>query len=78
MIHLYAKNSDKLVGELSEDQFDFLMEHLEEESESDQDYFLTQDTVDYLEGEGADEDLLKVLRGALGDEEEMELRWEKA
>jgi len=78
MIHLYDKDNDSLLGEISEEQFDFLMEHLEEESESDQDYYLTQDTVDFLEEEGADEGLLATLRKALGDRDEVEIRWESA
>src|SRR5438046_2281171 len=49
MVKLYEKERDRLVAEITEDQFRFLADHLEEESENDQDYYLNMDTLDFLE-----------------------------
>ena len=76
MIRLYDTESDALLGSITEIQLEFLMNELEEESSSDRDYFITTDTVDMLEANGADPELLTVLRDALADREEVEIRWE--
>jgi len=75
MIKLFEKDKSLALAEINEDQLQFLIDHLEEESESDQDYYLNQDTLDFLEEEGADPDLMKILRSAMGDREEIEIRW---
>ncbi|MFN8453425.1 MAG: galactosyldiacylglycerol synthase [Anaerolineae bacterium] len=77
MIKIYDLQSDALVGELTEAQFQFLANHLEEESLEDRDYYLNQATVDMLEEDGADSGLVTVLRQALGGKEDMDIRWEK-
>lgn len=76
MIRLYDTESDALLGNITEVQLEFLMSELEEESSSDRDYFITTETVDMLEENGADPELLTVLRDALADREEVEIRWE--
>ena len=76
MIRLYDTESDALLGSITEIQLEFLMNELEEESSSDRDYFITTETVDMLEENGADTELLTVLRDALADREEVEIRWE--
>ena len=76
MIRLYDTESDALLGSITEIQLEFLMSELEEESSSDRDYFITAETVDMLEENGADTELLTVLRDALADREEVEIRWE--
>ncbi|MCE9623928.1 MAG: galactosyldiacylglycerol synthase [Deltaproteobacteria bacterium] len=75
MVKLFEKERDRLVAEITEDQFRFLADHLEEESENDQDYYLNMDTLDFLEEEGADAELMGALRGAMAGREEIELRW---
>ena len=76
MIRLYDTESDALLGSITEVQLEFLMSELEEESSSDRDYFITTETVNMLEENGADLELLTVLRDALSDREEVEIRWE--
>ena len=66
-----------LVGQITEEQFQFLQDALEEESESDEDYYLTPDTIDMLADDGADEGLVELLRNAIGERDELEIRWEK-
>jgi hypothetical protein len=77
MITLREKSSGRLIGQVTEEQFQFLHDHLEEESESDDDYFLTPDTIDMLADDGADEALVELLRNALGEKDDLEIRWEK-
>lgn len=77
MITLREKSSNRLIGQVTEEQFQFLHDHLEEESENDEDYFLTPDTIDMLADDGADEALVELLRNALGEKDDLEIRWEK-
>jgi processive 1,2-diacylglycerol beta-glucosyltransferase len=74
-ITLYDDASGVLLGTLSEAQFQFLADQLEEEDPRDDDYYLNQATVDMLQARGADPELLAILRAALGDQEEAEVRW---
>ena len=75
MIRLFDAESDAPLGSITEAQLEFLMEELEEESSTDRDYFINVATVDMLEEDGADPALLALLRDALADREEMEVRW---
>lgn len=75
MIRLFDAESDAPLGTITEAQLEFLIEELEEESSTDRDYFINVATVDMLEEDGADPALLALLRDALGDREEMEVRW---
>jgi processive 1,2-diacylglycerol beta-glucosyltransferase len=75
MPKLYFVEDEKLISEISEEQLEFLIENLEEEDSGDRDYFIDKDTLEMLEDAGCDEDLLRHLRHALGDKEEMDIRW---
>ncbi len=75
MVQLYDNDTGAGLGTISDDQLRFLQEHLEAEGPGDTDYYLTGETLDLLEAEGADGELLAVLRGALGDREGVEIRW---
>ena len=69
LIQLYKEHPEtykkEIIGALSENQLDFLMENLEVEFEEDEEYFLNADTVDYLKEQGADCGLLSMLEQAL-------------
>ena len=78
MIRLRDAASGAQLGTITEAQLEFLMQQLEEETATDQDYYIDADTVDLLEEAGADEDLLGVLRAAIGDEEGVEIAWSPA
>lgn len=78
MVQLYDKQTGAEVGVLTDDQFQFLVDHLEEESSDDDDYYVNRSTVDLLESAGADPELVQVLRAALGDRDEMDLRWTRS
>jgi hypothetical protein len=75
MVDLYETASDRHVGNISDDELQFLIDALEEESSSDDDYFIEGRTLEMLEDRGASEHLLDVLRRAVGSTEGVELRW---
>ena len=78
VFQLIDKESGDHVGEINGEQRQFLIDHLEEESVSDQDYFINRPMLEVLEEANMDEKLLDLLREALGERDEMELRWESA
>ena len=78
VFQLIDKESGDHVGEISGEQLQFLIDHLEEESVSDQDYFINRATLEVLEAANMHHELLDLLREALGERDEIELRWESA
>ena len=77
MINLRDLQTGRTLGSITENQLQFLIDQLEEESRTDTDYYLNGTTLDMLEQNGADPELLKILRSALGDREEMEIQWSR-
>jgi hypothetical protein len=77
MIEILDKQTGRSLGTLSEEQFQALTDQLEEESATDDDYYLNRTTVDILEEQGADPGLVALLRTALGGAEETEIRWRR-
>jgi processive 1,2-diacylglycerol beta-glucosyltransferase len=77
MVRLYDKDTQALLGTISEPQLQFLIDQLEEEASDDQDYYINRATVEMLATAGADPALLDVLQRSLGDREDMEIRWEQ-
>jgi hypothetical protein len=75
MIEIFEKETSTLLGSISETQLQFLKDHLEEESIHDKDYHINRTTVDYLESEGADPELVGVLRRALMTRDEIDFYW---
>jgi processive 1,2-diacylglycerol beta-glucosyltransferase len=75
MIRLTDKETGTLLGTVTDEQFKFLVDLLEEESAEDTDYFIDESTLEWMEEEGADKALVEVLRKGLGGREEMEVRW---
>ena len=77
MIQLTESQSGRQLGTITDAQLEFLEEWLEEESAEDQDYYLTSETVDMLEEEGGDAQLIGMLRQALQGREAVEIRWSR-
>jgi len=77
MINLYEKDTNKTLGQISEAQLQYLIDHLEEEGSEDQDYAVTPLLLEYFEGLGADPTLISLLKDALGGREEIEIVWDK-
>jgi processive 1,2-diacylglycerol beta-glucosyltransferase len=75
MIRLYDAEGGSPIGAISDAQLQRLVDSLEEESSTDQEYYLTSATIDLLEEDGADPELLRILREALRGREGMDIRW---
>lgn len=72
-IKIFNSETGEFVGEINEEQMELLIEQLEEENEEDENYYIDIDTLDYLEENGADEELLALLQKALADQEGVEI-----
>lgn len=75
MIELREKGSETRIGEVSDEQLQFLIDQLEEEDLEDHDYAITPMLLQMFEAEGADDSLVSLLREALGDRATMEIVW---
>lgn len=75
MITLSDKRTGQTIGPISEDQLQFLVRQLEEETAVDQDYAITPLTLEFLASQGGDPGLVTMLRKALGEREEMIIQW---
>ncbi len=77
MIELYDAATDTLLGALTDEQFQSLADSLEEESSTDQDYYIDAATIDMLDEEAADPALVTMLRTALAGRDGMDVRWSR-
>ncbi len=77
MIELREKGSETRIGEVSDEQLQFLIDQLEEEDLEDHDYAITPMLLQMFEVEGADDSLVSLLREALGDRATIEIVWTK-
>ena len=78
MYSLFDAGSGDAIGKLTEKQLQFLIDQLEEESLEDQDYYINIATLAMFENKGADAELMTMLRTAMGDRQEMDIRWSRA
>jgi hypothetical protein len=76
MYKLTNKISEQIIGTISGDQLQFLVNHLEEENLNDKDYWLHRSLLDTFKENGADSELLQLLTEAFGDNDELEVVWE--
>ena len=77
MINLTEKDTGKPLGQISEEQLQYLIDNLEEEWSEDRDYAVTPLLLEYFAGLGADAALISILREALGGREEIEIVWSR-
>ena len=77
MINLTEKDTNKPLGQISEEQLQYLIDNLEEEWVEDQDYAITPLLLEYFEGKGADAGLVSILRDALAGRDEIEIVWSR-
>ena len=77
MPSLYNKQSGDLLGTVSDDDVQVLIDELEEEGMHDVDYFVNAETVEILEKGGASAPLVEMLRKAIGVGDGIEIRREK-
>ncbi len=76
-VRIYNKNTGSLIGLISNQDLQFLIDQFEEESSTDVDYFIDADTVDALEENGGSSALVTLLRTAIGASDGVDIRWEK-
>lgn len=74
-VSILDKSSGAVLGNISEVDLQFLVDHLEEESSRDTDYFIDQATVDLLEEAGGSAALVSLLRSAVGSSEGIDIGW---
>ena len=77
MIELRDKETGNRIGEINDEQLQFLEDHLEEESSEDQEYYITRDTLEMLQDDGMDTQLLQIISRALGIREDIEIQWSR-
>ena len=77
MPSLYNKDTKALLGQISEEQLQVIIDRLVKESADDQDYYIDQTTLEYLREGGADEALLALLAAHVppAGEEGIEIEW---
>jgi hypothetical protein len=78
MVRLYESETNRLCGTLSDRQYEVLAEALEEEDLEEAECVISTDTIDLLEDQGVEPDLLDLLRAALGDKPEVVIRCERS
>ena len=76
MIEVFDRETGSSIGSITEEQLEFLMEHLVEEDNRDQDYYIDKSTIEMLAGKGIDPVLRDLLIKALGKRGSMEILWE--
>ena len=77
MIQLTDSETGAVLGTIDEGQLQFLIDQLEEESPTDQDYYITGATIDLIGDGRATDHLLHLLRTALGARDGIEIRWSR-
>ena len=77
MSDLYNSETNQLIGSITDTDLQVLVDCLEEESSTDQDYYITPATIDLLGDGRASDHLLGLLRGAVGSSEGVEVRWQR-
>lgn len=65
MITLTSKDSGAVIGTITEADLKLLVDQFEEESSTDRDYFINEQTVQLLEENGATPTLAALLRQAI-------------
>jgi hypothetical protein len=72
-IRLYDLSTGECIGDITQEQLNALIEAFEEESLQDRDYYVHRATLPLIK----DPQLIALLEKALGEREEMEIKWER-
>jgi hypothetical protein len=78
MIVLTNKDTGAEIGTITEAQLQFLIDQLEEESDTDTDYWLNRTELSILKENGADPDLIALLEKGMGSADDMEVSWARS
>jgi len=74
---LYMKEDGSFIGTIDDSDLKLLIDQLEEEDESDDDYFIDGPTIELLEENGASEGLVSMLKSAVDGGEGVDIFWKK-
>jgi hypothetical protein len=77
VVKLCDKNAGQYLGRIDDDRLRFPMNNPEEESLTDDDYYINRTTLDLLKERGMSQDLDRMLEAALGRGEEIEIRYQR-
>lgn len=77
MVRLYDKATGRYLGEVEEEELQFLIDNLEEESLTDVDYYINKTVLESLKEKGMSETLAKLIESAMEDKGEAEIRYER-
>jgi len=77
-VRISEKDTGHSLGEISDEDFELLTGHMEEESSTDNDYFVETLAIDALEAQGASADFIALLRKAVGSSEGIDLVWTRS
>jgi len=76
-IRISEKASGRTLGEVSEQDLQVLVGHMEEESSKDRDYYIESMSIDNLERLGASDEFIALLRGAVGSSDGIDIVWSR-
>jgi len=77
MVNLYDRGTNRYLGEITEEELQFLIDNLEEESLTDVDYYINETMLESLREKGMSENLARLIESAMGDKKEIEIRYER-
>jgi hypothetical protein len=77
MFTLSIKETGVLLGTIDDSDIQVLIDQLEEEHENDTDYYVCPATIEILERNGASASLIRILKGAIGSSEGVEISWKR-
>jgi hypothetical protein len=75
MITLSLKDGGRVLGTIDEADLQLLLDQLEEETETDTDYYVSPVTIEMLEDAGASRKLVDLLKRAVGDSDGVDIVW---
>jgi hypothetical protein len=77
VIDLYVEGTQTPIGSITDADLKVLQDALEEEGPNDTDYYITAETIDVIADGRASDHLVGLLRHALGNEEGVDIRWNR-
>ena len=77
MVKLYDKETGKYLGRIEDEELQFLIDNMEEESSTDVDYYINKTTFNLLKEKGMSKNLTSLIQQAMGKNEEIEIRCER-
>jgi hypothetical protein len=76
-VSITNKATGIVLGKISDEDFQFMVDQLEEESSSDTDYYIDQQTVNMLEGAGGAASLITFLRNIVTADAGVDIAWQR-